>query len=141
MNLRAAFLAGDAIQNQDGTFMVWRGGINRFQATSFPALMRLALILRLEADGTEASDLHRLGMRVVQAGQEYPWQESPLAFKEPDPPDPHSYLNLLANMNMVFDRPGMGRIELVIDQEAIIPGLPFMVEKIPLPPGFPQPQG
>ena len=50
-------------------------------------------------------------------------------------------LNLLAKMNMVFDRPGMGRIEVVIDQEAIILGLPSMVEKIPLPPGFPQPQG
>ena len=44
-------------------------------------------------------------------------------------------------MNMVFDRPGMGRIEVVIDQEAIILGLPSMVEKIPPTPGFPQPQG
>jgi hypothetical protein len=138
MRLRAAFLAQDAVQNQDGTFMVWRGGINKFQATSFPAPFRLFLILRLEAEGEEARSLHRLGLRVVHAGREYPWQESPIAFKEPEPPDPHSYLNLLANLNLVLDSPGMGRVELLIDEEGIIPGLPFQVEQIPFPPGFPR---
>lgn len=118
--------------------MVWRGGINKFQTTALPAPFRLVLILRLEADEDEAVRLHHLGLRVVHAGREFPWQQSPLAFKEPEAPDPHSYLNLLATLNLVLDRPGIGRIELVIDQEEIIPGLPFTVELIPFPPGFPQ---
>lgn len=138
MNLRAALLAQDAVQNQDGTFMIWRGGINKLQASSLPAPFRLVLLLRLEADAEEAHRLHHLGLRVVLDGQEHPWQEGPLAFKVPESPDPNSYLNLLVNLNAVFDRPGMGRIELVIDQAAIIPSLPFQVEQIPLPPGYPR---
>ena len=140
MKLRAAFLAERAIQNQDGTFMVWRGGITNFGVGLFPAVIQAALILRLEADPDEARELHTLGLRIVHNDEELPWQESPIAFKEPQPPDTVSYLNMLINFNLGIGKPGPGRIQIVLDGSTGVPALTFRVDQAPLPPGFPQPR-
>src|SRR6266849_1273767 len=136
MNLRAAFLAQEALQNADGTFMVWRGGITEFQVTALPVMITASLVLRIEADAQEARRLHHIRFRVVHAGQEPPWHEVPAAFKEPPQPQVPSYLNLLVNFHVGVTQPGEGHIDVVVDQELISPHLPFTVTLIPLPPGF-----
>ena len=135
MNLRAAFLAQDASQNADGTFMVWRGGITDFGSTNFPVLITAALVLRVEADAEESRRLHRIRIRVVQGGAEHPWSEMPMAFREPAP-DQRAYLNLLVNLHLGIREPGAGRVELAVDDELIMPHIPFTVMQAPVPPGL-----
>jgi hypothetical protein len=139
MNLRAAFLAQEASQNMDGTFMVWRGGINEFQSPLFPVVLRTALVLRIEANPEESSRLHQIRLRVVFDKQEPPWQEIPAAFKEPVPPLPVSFLNLLVTLGFGVSGPGEGQVEVAVDGELVAPHLLFSVRQIPLPPGFPVP--
>lgn len=140
MNLRAVFLAQEAIQNLDGTFMVWRGGINEFQVSTFPVLLRTALVLRIEADPEEARRLHHIRLRVTHAGDDPPWQDIPAAFKEPVPPLPVSYLNLLVNLAIGIVRPGEGAVDIAVDGELVAPSLLFTVKQVPIPPGLLPPQ-
>jgi hypothetical protein len=136
MNLRAAFLAQEASQNADGTFMVWRGGINEFQVPVFPMLVRTSLVLRIEADPEESRRLHTIRIRIVYMGQPAPWQEIPAAFKEPMPPLPVSYLNLLVTLGFGVVQPGEGAVELAVDGELVAPSLLFTVKQVPMPPGL-----
>jgi uncharacterized protein DUF6941 len=136
MNLRAVFLAQEALLNQDGTFMVWRGGITELQSSAFPVLIPISLVLRIEADAVEARSLHHIRFRVVHS-IESPWQSVPAAFKAPGPHEPRSYLNLLVTMRLGIVQPGDGHIEISIDDELIAPNIHFVVSRIPLPPGFP----
>ena len=115
--------------------MVWRGGITEFQATAFPVLLASALVLRLEADADEARTLHRIRLRVIHS-VDGPWQEIPVAFKEPERPDLRSYLNLLVNLHFGVLRPGDGHIEVSVDEELLAPNIQFSVRLIPLPPGL-----
>ncbi|HZV52328.1 MAG TPA: hypothetical protein VFD49_21515 [Candidatus Dormibacteraeota bacterium] len=139
MNLRAAFLAQEAIQNSDGTFMVWRGGVDNFGVLTFPALLHVYVVLRFEADAEESRQLYRLRMRVTHQTVEGSWQEIPIAFKEPPSPDQKSYLNLLMNVNFGVRGPGPGRVEVAIDDVLIAPALAFQVNQMQPPPGFPLP--
>ena len=120
--------------------MVWRGGINEFQVTTFPVLLRTALVLRLEADPEEARRLHHIRLRVTHMGDDPPWQEIPAAFKEPVAPLPVSYLNLLVNLALGIVRPGEGAVEIAVDRELVAPSLLFTVKQIPIPPGLLPPQ-
>jgi hypothetical protein len=137
VNLRAAFLAEQALQNPDGTFMVWRGGITDFNVIQFPALIHAVMILRLEADAAEARQLHALRVRVVHDGLQAPWHESPIAFKDPQAPETTSYLNMLVNLNVGFSRPGTGRIEVALNVVESIPPLVFAVKQAAVPPVLP----
>jgi hypothetical protein len=141
VNLRAAFLAQEALQNSDGTFMVWRGGITDFQVAVFPIMIKASLVLRIEADAQEARLLHHIRFRVVHAGEEHQWQQLPVAFKDPPHLEASSYLNLLVTLHVGITRPGEGRVDVVVDEELISPHIPFTVVRIPLPPGFPTVQG
>lgn len=120
--------------------MVWRGGINEFQVPVFPALVRAALVLRVEADTEEARVLHAIRLRIVYGGGEPAWQEIPAAFKDPIPPLPVSYLNLLVNIGVGVDRPGEGSVQLSVDGELIAPHLLFSVRRVPMPPGLFEPR-
>jgi hypothetical protein len=142
VNLRAAFLAQEALQNLDGTFMVWRGGITEFQVPIFPMMIRAALVLRIEADAEESRTLHHIRIRVAHAGEEHAWTDVPAAFREP-PAGARSYLNLLVNLNVGITQPGDGRVDVAVDNELVAPHLHFAVIQVPLSPGFlgPRPPG
>ncbi|HLH68908.1 MAG TPA: hypothetical protein VKY90_07740 [Candidatus Dormibacteraeota bacterium] len=137
MNLRAAFLVQEAMQNSDGTFMGWRGGVDNLGVLTFPALLHVYAVLRFEADAKGSRQLHRLRMRVTHQTVEGPWQEVPTAFKEPPSPDQRSHLNLLMNVNLGVRGPGPGRVEVAADDVLIAPALVFRVNQIQPPPAFP----
>ncbi len=126
MNVRAAFLAEAAMSNQDGTFMVWRGGITTVQASAYPTIMRLSLILRLEADAEEAKELHYLELRIVYEGHEAPWQRIPIAFKEVPQGEKFSYVNIVASLSVQLQGPGDGRIQMKLDGFGGPPEVTFM---------------
>lgn len=134
MIVRAAFIAQEAQQNSDGTFMVWRGGVTDFGVLAFPSLLKLSIILRLEASRDETAKVYQMRMRIVHADHPTPWQTLPLAFKQPTADVP-SHVNVIAAITFPVAGPGAGRVEIGLDDELIVPRLPFVVAQATLPPG------
>ena len=109
--------------------MVWRGGITTVQARAYPTIMRLSLILRLEANAEEASNLHYLELRIVYEAREGPWQRIPIAFKEVPPGETFSYVNVVSNLNVELQSPGDGRIQIRLDGFGGPPEVTFMARQ------------
>jgi hypothetical protein len=131
VKVRAAFLAQDAVLNDDGTFMVWRGGTTNFRLPRFPEVVHAALILRLEANAEDARHLHTLRVRISHGTLEALWQETPIAFKSPTAEEPFAYLNIIVNLYAEVTEPGAGRIEIALGTLEPIPSLRFRVERMP----------
>src|SRR5262249_40136906 len=98
MNLRAALLAEAAGQNVDGAVMLWRGGITETTVSGFPSPVQYVLVLRLEADPSEARRLHEMRSTIYYSGTRLgPWQTTPLALRV-FPGEPRVYLNVVVNL-------------------------------------------
>lgn len=131
MKLHAIFLADAAMQNADGTFMVWRGGITEVTTSVIPAPANFTLVLRIEMDRQEAEELHEFQLRIEHEGQEIvPLSSNPLAAKIP-PNEPRGYLNVQANLRFVIPVAGEGFIESMIDGSIRLPLLYFRVHHVP----------
>ena len=131
MKLHAIFLADATMQNADGTFMIWRGGITEVTTPVIPSPARFTLVLRVEMDRQEAEDLHEFRLRIEHEGKEIvPWSSNPLAAKIP-PTEPRGYLNLHANLGFVVQQAGDGFIESMIDGSIRLPLLYFRVRHVP----------
>jgi hypothetical protein len=115
--------------NQDGTFMVWRGGITTVQSSTYPTGIRLWLVLRLEADAQEAMELHYLELRIVYEGRQAPWQRIPIAFKEVPQGETFSYVNVVASLGVQLQGPGDGRIQVMLDGFGGPPEITFMARQ------------
>ena len=131
MNLRAVFLADAVMQNADGTFMVWRGGVTDTLVAAFPAAVQYALLLRLEADPDEAKQLHEMATAVYHKGEQVgPQQTSPLALRAV-PGEPRIYLNVVVNLQLMINEPGEGFVQVVFDRAVRVPRVYFTVRPIP----------
>ena len=131
MKLHAIFLADAAMQNADGTFMVWRGGITEVTSSVIPAPANFTLVVRIEMDRQEAEDLHEFQLRIEHQGKEIvPWSKNPLAAKIP-PSEPRGYLNLHADLRFIIPEAGDGFIESMIDESIRLPLLYFRVRHVP----------
>jgi hypothetical protein len=128
IRLQACFLADRAIANPDGTFMIWRGGVNKSFSNIFPAPVQYALVLRLELDEESARDLHSVGIRILFNGVEIaPIQTAPVAVAPPPQGEQFSYFTMLANLQLVVASPGSGEIQVRVDEDIAGPRLPFIV--------------
>jgi hypothetical protein len=128
IRLQACFLADRAITNADGTFMVWRGGIQRTMALALPTLVHYALVLRLQLDEESARELHSIGLRIMFDGTEVgPMQTAPVAVGVPTAGDEFSYFTMLADLRIGVDRLGTGEIQIFVDEDIGGPRLPFSV--------------
>ena len=111
--------------------MVWRGGITDVTASTFPAPVRYALVLRLEADPDEATRLHEMSTGLYYAGVPLaPPQSIPLALKI-GAGEPRLYLNVVVNLAFVVFQPGEGYVEVVFDRELVVPRVYFRVGQQP----------
>ncbi|HLZ94472.1 MAG TPA: hypothetical protein VKT20_03980 [Candidatus Dormibacteraeota bacterium] len=142
MQLRAAFLAERAIAMPDGTFMIWRGGINEFLTTAIPTPISLTLVLRVEMDVEEAARLHKFTLKVSFEGRDVlPASTQPLAMKA-TPGETRLYANILANLGFPVDREGEGYVQGTIDDDVKVPLVYFRVRRTPDPffftPGMPR---
>jgi hypothetical protein len=90
----------------------------------------MCVVLRLEADGQEAQDLHQLEVRLVFEGKESIWQATPIVFKEVPADETYSYVNLVMNINAPIERAGAGRIQLRIDGLGGPPDIAFRVQAL-----------
>jgi hypothetical protein len=116
------FLAETANFSSDGTFTVFRGGIDQVQSDAFPALVRLVLVTRLELTRKEARVLNELFLEVEHEGQVMgPRVGQPLAVRVPDQPKP-IYVNSIAQLNIVIPSAGVTIFKAAIN-EGMLPWL------------------
>lgn len=120
MKLEAAFLADAALFAQDGTFMVWRGGVDRTVAAHFPAQVKYALVVRLEAGPDEvAGQLHTLTLDLTYEGERIgPTMHIPVAVQE-NPALKRYHMNILTNVVIEVQHPGEGSIHARIADVAL----------------------
>ena len=118
MKLHAHFVAESANFASDGTFTVFKGGIDQMASQSWPALTRLALITRLELDADESHRLIELQVRILYEGVQMGASTQPLAVKAA-PAGGRSYVNSIANINLGIPGPGVITIEASVNDEAL----------------------
>ena len=137
MNLRAAFLAREAVNQPDGTFDIVGGGITDFHlqgghVLGRPIRLTFAVVVRLELTAEEAGQLRPLQMVVMFEGRQIaPGTTVPLVAR-PVPNEPRLYHNVI--MNMTIDVPGPGDGYLLFTWEAglvSVPRLHFRVGQRP----------
>ncbi len=122
MKVLAHFLAETANFASDGTFTVFRGGIDQVQSDSFPALVRLVLVTRLELTREEARVLNELFLEVEHEGHLMgPRFGQPLAVRVPDKQKP-IYVNSIAQLNIIIPSAGVTVFKAAIN-EGILPWL------------------
>jgi hypothetical protein len=130
MKLHAAFLSDAAVANADGTFMVWRGGITDVMAAQFPALVKFAMVVRLELDEAEVGQLHELSMSIFHAGQQLGGAQAvPLAIREV-PGETRYYLNFVMDLAFPVPKPGNGHIQGILDGDLHLPQLHFRIHEV-----------
>jgi hypothetical protein len=118
VKLHAHFVAESANFASDGTFSVFKGGIDQMASTNWPALTRLALITRLELDAEESHQLIELQVRILFQGVQLGASRQPLAVK-PAPAGARTYVNSIANMNLGIPGPGVITIAASVNEEAL----------------------
>lgn len=118
MKLHAHFIAESANFASDGTFTVFKGGIDQMASHSWPALTRLALITRLELDADESHRLIELQVRILYEGVPMGASTQPLAVKAA-PAGGRSYVNSIANINLGIPGPGVITIAASVNEEAL----------------------
>lgn len=134
MKLHAHFLADSANFASDGTFTVFRGGINEVNSPAWPILLKVASITRLEFTPEEATKLNEYTQQITFEGQGrshvMAQVRQPIALKVL--PGKPIYANLIGNLNLIV--PGSGRITIqtLINDEAL-PLLHFEANQAPLP--------
>jgi hypothetical protein len=122
MKVLAHFLAESANFASDGTFTVFRGGIDQVASDAFPTLVRLVLVTRLELTRDEARVLNELFLEVEHEGTLMgPRVGQPLAVRVPDHEKP-IYVNSIAQLNVVIPSPGVTIFKAAIN-EGILPWL------------------
>ncbi|MHB1523592.1 MAG: DUF6941 family protein [Candidatus Dormibacteria bacterium] len=121
MKLHAHFLADSANFNDDGTFTVFKGGINRLTASAFPTLARFVVVTRLEFDQEEASELHEVGLTVsLGYTQLAPTKVNPIALQRAVVGP--CFANVISQFSLVVPAPG----ELVLAATVDDIGLPSL---------------
>jgi hypothetical protein len=118
LKLHAHFLADSANFASDGTFTVFKGGIDQMASQGWPALTRLALITRLELDAGESHRLLELQVRVLFQDVQIGASIQPLAVKAA-PVGGRSYVNSIANINLGIPGPGLITIAATVNEEAL----------------------
>ena len=118
MKLHAHFVAESANFASDGTFTVFKGGIDQLASARWPALTRLALITRLELDAEESHRLIELQVRILFQGVQMGASRQPLAVKAA-PIGGRSYVNSIANLNLGINGPGVITIAATVNDEAL----------------------
>lgn len=126
MKLAAAFLADDATPNPDGTFNVWRAGIGRTAAPSFPVYVKYALVVMLEAEPDEViGKMHELRIHASHAGGSIGTLRVPVAAEE-IPGQKWYLLRVLVTVDFVANTAGEGTFEMSVDGE-LLPLIHFEV--------------
>jgi len=118
VKLHAHFLAESANFASDGTFTVFKGGIDQLASPGWPVFTRLALITRLELDAGESRRLLELHVLVLFQGVQLGASTQPLAVKAA-PVGGRSYVNSIANMNLGIPGPGVITIAATVNDEAL----------------------
>jgi len=118
MKLHAHFVAESANFAADGTFTVFKGGIDQMASPRWPALTRLALITRLELDAEESHRLIELQLRVLFQDVQMGASTQPLAVKAA-PVGGRSYVNSIATLNLGIPGPGVITIAATVNDEAL----------------------
>jgi hypothetical protein len=118
----AHFLAETANFASDGTFTVFRGGIDQLASDGFPAFARLVLVTRLELTRQESRVLNELFLEVEHEGHLLaPRVGQPLAVRVPEQEKP-IYVNSIAQLNIVIPSAGVTVFKAAIN-EGILPWL------------------
>ncbi len=131
MKLHAHFVAESANFASDGTFTVFKGGIDQVASPNWPALTRIAIITRLELDPQESRRLIEMQLRVLFQGVQMGSSTQPLAVK-PVPVGGRSYVNSIAYLNLGIPGPGVITIAATVNDEAL-PLLYLMVTQAAAP--------
>jgi hypothetical protein len=118
VKLHAHFVAESANFASDGTFTVFKGGIDQFASPGWPALVRLAIITRLELDARESRRLMEMQVRISFDGVQMGASTQPLAVKAA-PAGGRSYVNSIANLNLGIPGPGVVTIAATVNDEAL----------------------
>jgi hypothetical protein len=118
VKLHAHFVAESANFASDGTFTVFKGGIDQMASARWPALTRLAIITRLELDAEESRRLVEMQVRVLFQGVQMGASTQPLAVKAA-PVGGRSYVNSIANLNLGIPGPGVITIAATVNDEAL----------------------
>lgn len=118
MKLHAHFVAESANFASDGTFSVFKGGIDQMASPNWPALTRIAVITRLELDAEESHRLVEMQLRVLFEGIQMGTSRQPLAVKAAQAGG-RSYVNSIVNMNLGIPRPGVITIAASVNDEAL----------------------
>lgn len=118
MKLHAHFLAESANFASDGTFTVFKGGIDQIASPAWPVITRLAIITRLELDPNESRRLLEMQVSILFQGIQGPITKQPLAVKAA-PAGGRSYVNSIATLNLGIPGPGVFTIAATVDEQAL----------------------
>ncbi len=121
MRVLAHLLAAGADYHPDLTFSVFRAGISAIQARSWPTLMPIAVVTRLELTPDEAGRLQQLQFRITHDGNDVGSSPpQPLAVRV-DNPDIPIYVNAVSNLMLLIPAPGRMTISATVNEAALPP--------------------
>jgi len=118
VKLHAHFVAESANFASDGTFSVFKGGIDQLASPNWPVLTRIAVITRLELDANESRRLVEMQLRVLFEGVQMGTSRQPLAVKAAAAGS-RSYVNSIVTMNLGIPGPGVITVAASVNDEAL----------------------
>jgi hypothetical protein len=126
----AHLLASGADYHPDLTFSVFRAGIGGIQGQTWPVVMPVAVVTRLELTAGEAGKLQMLQFRISHEGNEVGSSPpQPLAVRVDNPNIP-IYVNAISNLALLIPGPGRLTISATIN-EAALPPLYLIAQQAP----------
>lgn len=121
MRVLTHLLAQGADYHPDATFTVFHAGITTIQSATWPVMMPLAIVTRLELTIEEARELQELRFRISHEGNEIGSSPAqPLAVRV-DRPDLPIYVNAISTIGLLIPGPGRLTISASVNEAALPP--------------------
>ncbi len=121
MRLLAHLLAVGADYHADRTLSIFRAGITEVSAASWPIVMPVAVVTRLELTRAEAAQLQQLTFVILHNGTQVGVSPpQPIATHVADPTAP-IYVNVISNLGVFIPGPGQITLSASLNEAALPP--------------------
>lgn len=121
MRVLAHLLAAGADYHPDSTFTVFHAGITTIQSATWPVMMPVAIVTRLELAEEEARQLQQLRFRITHDGNEIGSSPPQALAVRVDRPGLPIYVNAISNVGLLIPRPGRLTISAFVNEAALPP--------------------